>query len=73
LADFVNASRLDDLPHEIRLISRQHLLDTVGCCLAAVRLDSSRSLARYLLADGGGGQATAIGVRRRLPAAQALS
>lgn len=71
LADFVNASRLDDLPHEIRLISRQHLLDTVGCCLAAVRLDSSRSLARYLLADGGEGQATAIGVRRRLPAAQA--
>jgi 2-methylcitrate dehydratase PrpD len=71
LANFVHCSGYDSLPVTIRLIARQHLFDTIGCCLSATRLDTSRALACYLLADGGDGQATAIGVPKRLPAAQA--
>ena len=71
LADFVHATGFADLPDAIRVIARRHVLDTLGCCLCATRLDTSRSLARYLLSEGGVSQATALGVPQRLPAAQA--
>src|SRR5262245_66279141 len=71
LADFVHATGFADLPDAIRVIARRHVLDTLGCCLCATRLDTSRSLARYLLSEGGVSKATAIGVPQQLPAAQA--
>ena len=71
IARFAYQLRFDQLPQPVIDSARQHLLDTVGCCLAARNLDSSRALASYLRLEGGAGQATAIGIRRRLPAAQA--
>src|SRR6516162_4862275 len=71
IAQFAHQLRLDQLPQPVIDSARQHLLDTVGCCLAAKDLDSSQALADYLRLEGGAGQATAIGIRRRLPAAQA--
>ena len=71
IARFAHQLRFDQLPQPVIDSARWHLLDTVGCCLAAKDLDSSRALAGYLRLEGGAGQATAIGIGRRLPAAQA--
>jgi 2-methylcitrate dehydratase PrpD len=71
IADFVHTQVFEGLPDAIKLIAREHFLDTIGCCLSATKLDTSRSLAHYLLSEGGVGQATAIGVPGRLPAPQA--
>src|SRR5262249_26390092 len=71
IARFAHQLRFDQLPQPVIDSARWHLLDTVGCCLAAKDLDSSRALASYLRLEGGAGQATAIGIGRRLPAAQA--
>src|SRR5262249_55607233 len=49
IAEFVHGTRFGNLPDPVRRVARQHLLDTVGCCLAAVRLETSRSLASYLV------------------------
>jgi hypothetical protein len=71
IAEFVHRTGFRDLPDTIRRIARQHILDTIGCCLAAARLETSRSLASYLMSEGGTGQATAISIPRQLPAPQA--
>src|SRR5215831_18357712 len=71
LAQFAHKLCIRRLPAAVIAIARQHLLDTVGCCLAAKDLDTSRALAAWLVSEGGAEQATAIGVGRRLPAAQA--
>src|SRR5262245_36895747 len=71
IAEFVYATGFGDLPDTIHRVARQHVLDTIGCCLAAAGLETSRSLASYLMSEGGTGQATAISIPRRLPAPQA--
>jgi 2-methylcitrate dehydratase PrpD len=71
VAEFVHASTYGDLPSTVTSITRQHLLDTIGCSLAATKVDTSRLLRTYLLSEGGAEQATAIGMARRLPAPQA--
>ena len=71
IALFAQELCIRQLPAAVIAIARQHLLDTVGCCLAAKDLDTSRALAAWLVSEGGVEQATAIGVGRRLPAAQA--
>src|SRR5215813_4938375 len=71
IAEFVHGTRFGDLPDTIRRVARQHFLDTIGCCVVAARLETSRSLASYLVSEGGVGQATGISVRQRLPAPQA--
>src|SRR5262249_41471381 len=67
IAEFVHGTRFGDLSDTVRQVARQHLLDTVGCCLAAVRLETRRSLASYLASEGGVGQATGVCMGRRLP------
>src|SRR5215468_7046272 len=71
IARFVHEFGIDRLPTAVIAIARQHLLDTIGCCLGATDLDTSRALGAWLVSEGGAEQATAIGVERRLPAAQA--
>ena len=71
IAEFVHGTGFGDVSDTMRRIARQHLLDTIGCCLAAARLETSRSLASYLMSEGGTGQATAISIPRQLPAPQA--
>ena len=48
IARFAHQLRFDQLPQPVIDSARRHLLDTVGCCLAAKDLDSSRALAGYL-------------------------
>ena len=71
IAAFVHATTHAGLPADVIGITRQHLLDTTGCCLAATKADTTRQLRRYLLAEGGTEQATAIGMPHRLPVPQA--
>jgi 2-methylcitrate dehydratase PrpD len=71
IAGFVHRCGYDGLPAGVVRLTRQHLLDTLGCCLAAANVDTSEALRTYLLSEAGAGQATAIGIRRRLPAPQA--
>ena len=71
IAQFAHELSIRRLPAAVIAIARQHLLDTVGCCLAAKDLDTSQALGAWLVSEGGAEQATAIGVGRRLPAAQA--
>jgi len=54
IAEFVHGTGFGDLPDAIRGIARQHFLDTIGCCVAAARLETSHSLASYLVSEGGG-------------------
>ena len=54
IAEFVHGSTWRDLPGAVVQIARQHLLDTIGCCLAATKVDTSRLLRTWLLAEGGG-------------------
>jgi 2-methylcitrate dehydratase PrpD len=71
MAEFVRESTYASLPSDVARVARQHLLDTIGCCLAATKVDTTRILRNYLLAEGGTEQATAIGIPSRLPAPQA--
>src|SRR5262249_59410443 len=71
IAEFVRGTGFGDLPDTVSSLARRHVLDTIGSCLAAVRLETSRSLASYLTSEGGAGQATAISIPQQLPAPQA--
>src|SRR5262249_33884336 len=71
IAEFVHGTGCGDLPDPVGTPPRRHVLDTIGSCLAAVRLETSRSLASYLMSEGGAGQATAISIPQQLPAPQA--
>src|SRR5262245_39491055 len=55
IAEFVHRTEFGDLPDTVRRVARQHFLDAIGCCLAAARLETSRSLASYLMSEDGTG------------------
>jgi 2-methylcitrate dehydratase PrpD len=71
MAVFVHEATFPVLPPPVVEAARRHLLDTLGCCLAAVQLDTSRALEAWLTEEGGAQQASAVGLAMRLPAAQA--
>ena len=56
IAQFAHELSIRRLPAAVIAIARQHLLDTVGCCLAAKDLDTSRALAAWLVSAGGAGR-----------------
>jgi 2-methylcitrate dehydratase PrpD len=71
LADFALALRLDDVPAGVIDAAKLHLLDVLGCGLAAVELrtaDAGRTLA---LADGGTAEASLLCSDILVPAASA--
>jgi 2-methylcitrate dehydratase PrpD len=59
------------LPAETLEAARSHLLDTLGICLAATELDTSRAITAYATSQGGRFEAHAIGVEQAMPAALA--
>ncbi|HVL82203.1 MAG TPA: MmgE/PrpD family protein [Actinomycetota bacterium] len=66
LAGFVAEADIpDDLPVDDRI------LDTLGVALGALRLDTSQAAVAHSTEMGGAPQATAIGIRDRLPAPNA--
>ncbi len=67
LAAMVSDATPDRLPREVLDDARAHLLDTLGICLAATELDTSRAVTEYALGQGGRPEAHAIGGDSRSP------
>ncbi|MHB1734826.1 MAG: MmgE/PrpD family protein, partial [Ferrimicrobium acidiphilum] len=62
VADFASVSNYDRLPVEVRESVKMRVLDTLGICIAASRLDTSGFARNYALRLGGGGTAHAVGI-----------
>ncbi|MCW2975362.1 MAG: MmgE/PrpD family protein [Actinomycetia bacterium] len=71
LADFALGLRHDAIPAEVARAAKLHLLDALGCGLAASALGIAGEGRALALADGGRPDASAIGADRLLPAAAA--
>jgi 2-methylcitrate dehydratase PrpD len=68
LAGFAVEHTYDRLPEDVRDSVRRRTLDTLGIAVAATRLDTSRAMRDYARAQGGRGEAHAVGVAEPLPA-----
>jgi 2-methylcitrate dehydratase PrpD len=71
LARFAAALRFEDLPPEVVSSLHERLLDTLGLCLAALRLETSRQAFDVACQWGSGDATRVIGFGSRLPAAGA--
>lgn len=71
IAEWSTALELDDVPEAIRTDAKLHVLDTIGCGLAAHATGVAHEGRTTMGELGGVGEATVIGSRARLPAANA--
>lgn len=71
LAAFAAELRFQDIPEEVAWAAKLHLLDTLGCGLAAHALGVAGEGRQAMAEAGGQAQATVIGLPARLPAANA--
>lgn len=68
-ADWATGLEFDDIPGEVAEAAKLHLLDTLGCGLAATALSVATEGRETMAELGGEDQATVIGRRAGLPAA----
>lgn len=71
LARFAVESSYDRLPPAVIASVRERVLDILGICAAATELETSRAAMTWVSEQGGARHATAIGLREKVPAAQA--
>lgn len=71
LAEFTTTLTLDDVPDEVAEHAKLHLLDTLGCGLAAHATGVAGEGRQAMAELGGEAQATVIGHETRLPAPNA--
>lgn len=71
LASFAAEQRYETLPVAVRDDVPGRVLDVLGIAAAALDLDTSEAVVDYVRESAGAGQATAIGLAERVPAAQA--
>lgn len=71
LAEWTTGLDLDDVPVEVAAAAKLHLLDTLGCGLAANALDVATEGRATMVELGGEERATVIGAPAGLPAANA--
>ena len=71
IAEWSATLTLDDIPDHVRTDAKLHLLDTLGCGLAAHAGEIATEGRTTMGELGGEAQATVIGTERRLPAANA--
>lgn len=71
LADWGTRLELGDVPGAVVDAAAQHILDTLGCGLAAVGMGEGDAGARVAVAQGGRSEATVLGAAERVPAASA--
>ncbi|MER3409076.1 MAG: MmgE/PrpD family protein, partial [Thermoleophilia bacterium] len=71
LAVFAAELRFQDIPSEVLAAAKLHLLDTLGCGLAAHALGVAGEGRQAMAEASGQAQATVIGLPARLPAASA--
>src|SRR3989440_3742870 len=72
LARFVIGLRLDDVPWSVVTKAALLALDTLGCCLAAVRYDFGRAARATAERLGGNPESTVVGSTARVAAANAV-
>lgn len=70
-AEWTTGLDLDDVPDEVAEAAKLHLLDTLGCGLAANALDVATEARAAMTELGGEEQATVLGAAEGLPAAGA--
>src|ERR1700681_4503636 len=68
LASFASSVTLADLPAPVVTAAKLHILDTLGCGLAAHALDTAPHAREAMRELGGDGAATAIGIEGGLSA-----
>ncbi len=68
LAGFMATMTFDRLPDDVVASVSQRVLDTIGICVAACELDTSRMISQFVLDQGGAAQAVAIGLASPVPA-----
>lgn len=71
LAAFAAASSYDSLPADVIESVRGRVLDILGICFAATKLETSVAATTWVASQGGVPHANAIGLQERVPAAQA--
>jgi len=71
IAEFATSLQYGAIPAEVTEAAKLHLLDTLGCGLAAHSLGVATHARRAMLEAGGRGDAIVIGSGERLPAASA--
>jgi 2-methylcitrate dehydratase PrpD len=71
LAAFALGLRWEDLPPQVAATARLHLLDAVGCGLAAVAVGAGQGPAHVAAGDGGRASAPLLGSSVAVPAAAA--
>ena len=71
IADWAGGLGLDDVPAAVREDAKLHVLDTIGCGLAAQAIGVAHEGRATMAELGGEPQATVIGAEARLPAANA--
>jgi 2-methylcitrate dehydratase PrpD len=71
IAAWATTLELDDVPDAVRLDAKLHVLDTIGCGLAAHGTGVAHEGRATMAELGGAPQATVIGSELRLPAANA--
>jgi 2-methylcitrate dehydratase PrpD len=70
-ASFSSALTLEVIPEDVIEAAKLHMLDTLGCGLAAHGVDAAPAAREAMTETGVSGPATAIGVSGGLPAAEA--
>jgi 2-methylcitrate dehydratase PrpD len=68
LAALAAGTSYDGLPSDVRESVRDRTIDSLGVCLAATELDTSRQAQRMVLEKGGVTEAHVVGRRRQVPA-----
>ena len=68
---FAESVTYDNLPAAVTQSLKERALDTIGLCLAATPLDTSRMMIEMVSQWGGHAEATAIGTSQRMPAPSA--
>ncbi len=71
IANFSSSLTIDQVPEEVVESEKLHILDTIGCGLAAHALDAAPAGRQAMTETGVSGPATAIGVAAGLPPAEA--
>jgi 2-methylcitrate dehydratase PrpD len=70
-ARFSSSLTIDQVPEEVLASEKLHILDTIGCGLAAEALEAAPAAREAMTETGVSGPATAIGVPAGLPPAEA--
>jgi 2-methylcitrate dehydratase PrpD len=71
LAQFAAVARDSGVPDDVDASVRQRILDSLGVCIAAQQLETSRAIIDYTIAVAGHAGATVIGRTQKVPASQA--